>query len=100
MAHRKMAQDGPALVKVSEQLETLAGEFDRLRDEFYREIDTNLGTSDEVSKPWYGMRASSAKVNAKGYEQSFIDLATEIRTLAQNVNEDATTWGTVDSANG
>lgn len=95
-----IAQDGPVLVKVSEELESKAASLDRLREEFYSKIHENLGPSSDTQKMWYGFRAAAASREADKHKQTFEDVSKSIRELSEKIYSDATTWGTVDRANG
>lgn len=93
-------QDGPVLVKVSQELESKASTLDRLREDFYNKIHENLGPSSDTHKMWYGFRADAAGREADKNKQTFEDVTKSIRQLSEKIYSDATTWGTVDRANG
>lgn len=86
-------QDGPELVKISEDIELDADSLAKDCQELFDDITAHLGGPDDSGKIWYGPRAQGCAREAEKTKPTFEAMEKALRELASKVNGDANSWG-------
>ena len=86
-------QNGPELVKISEDIENVERMVKTKYEEMFSDLKDCLGTPDEVNKIWYGPRAAGCLREAEKGRPIYQEMSRALIELANKVNGDANAWG-------
>lgn len=83
-------QDYSAMYQISEDIQSKAQDYWKLKEELYQEFNSQLGDGDAAA--WSGERARVLLDKLKKEELTFEEVRSKIEHLADNLNEQARAW--------
>lgn len=83
-------QDYSAMYQISEDIQSKAQDYWKLKEELYQEFNSQLGDGEAAA--WGGNRARVLLDKLKKEELTFEEVRSKIEHLADNLNEQARAW--------